>query len=282
MVHNKRCNSLERLFSEAFLFCVKHHGRKLVVVEDEIIRQEFCKYIELRNAKVFETNGSEKAGFYILPELLDLEKLGKFACICAISINESVLELESMVNMPLLHAVLDLSTDDGCDYWKTDRVVDDLSWPSVNCFLMNEQLRPLFLNTFSIAEHEIDLICPWINRAVVNEEFILLLHHAVSRGVKVKITYGIGTDDDNERQRTSEATVQMLKQRFNWTDLLLFHRGNTHIKYLICDEKYMMCGSYNFLSFAADYEGDDQRDEGMEYIIDRNQIIQRRRQLFSW
>jgi hypothetical protein len=47
-------------------------------------------------------------------------------------------------------------------------------------------------------------------------------------------------------------------------------------------EKYMMCGSYNLLSFTADYEGNDTRDEGMEYIIDPNQIIQRRRQLFSW
>lgn len=271
------------LFSSVFLFSVQHHGKKLIAVEDEIIRYEFIEYVFLRKGQIRGNIEDDAFGYYVVETIPDKGILDTFSCVSVISINHELLDELGDLDCPCFNAVLDANYIPGDDYWTERKAPDEnLHYPNVECFLMNEQLKPMFTNTFAIAEDEIDLICPWLSRAVINEEFISLVHKAIARGVTVKIIYGIGTDDSNERQRQSEQVAAMLKTRFSWTDRLHLRKDNTHIKYLICDEKYMMCGSYNLLSFTADYEGNDIRDEGMEYIIDRNQIIQRRRQLFSW
>ncbi len=269
----------EDLFAAVFRFGLRNKGRKLIVAEDPLLRAGFVNYLRARNAIISENKDVD--GFCV-HQNTPSNNSSKYACTAVINLagNETMLETRAGV---VLFAVFDYNSESAEDYWhrKTEEP-RQIDYPHTQCFLMNSELKPIFLNTFAIADEEIDLICPWINTHVVNEKLISLLQQALSRGVKIKITYGIGVDSEDDRQKTSEKTVEMLKTRFSGTELLKFKKGNTHIKYLICDDKYMMCGSYNFLSFAADYVDEDERDEGMEFIVDRNQIVARRRQLFSW
>ena len=266
----------ENMFAYVFRFGLRHTGRKLVVAEDDIIRKELVGYLAKRRATVAENKNVN--GFCIYKSIPD--DTTAYSCLSEICLHEYCASFRT-TEIPSVIVALDPAADEPDNFWKSAGASKRYDYPRVQCFLMNSELKPVFLNTFAIAEKEIDLICPWINRHVVNEKFISLLHEAISRGVKIKIKYGIGTDSSDVRQKTSEDTVEMLKSRFSGTNLLEFKKGNTHIKYLICDDKYMMCGSYNFLSFTADYEDTDERDEGMEYIVDKSQIAVRRRQLFS-
>lgn len=266
----------ENMFAYVFRFGLRHSGRKLVVAEDDIVRKELIGYLTERRAIVAENKNVN--GFCIFKSMP--ADMTVYSCISEICLHEKKALLET-TEIPYVTVVLDPDAAEPDNYWKSAGISRHFDYPRTQCFLMNNELKPVFLNTFAIAEKEIDLICPWINRHVVNEKFVSLLHEAISRGVRIKIIYGIGTDSSDGRQRTSEDTVEMLKSRFSGTNLLEFKKGNTHIKYLICDDKYMMCGSYNFLSFTADYEDETERDEGMEYIVDKSQIAVRRRQLFS-
>ena len=279
-IQKHRFYNEEDLFGVVFRFCLRNNGRKLVVAEDNSIRGNFLNYLHARNAIVAE-NGDVN-GFCVYSKVPVLIDTTKYGCIAVIDLGEHKTQLDISIDV-VLYAVLDFVTERSDDYWNEKNEVQPLvDYPRTQCFLMNKDLKPIFLNTFAIADTEIDLICPWINTHVVNEKLISLFQQALSRGVKIKITYGIGADSVDDRQKTSEKTVEMLKQRFSENELLKFRKDNTHIKYLICDNKYMMCGSYNFLSFAADYLDENERDEGMEFIVDKNQIAARRRLLFSW
>lgn len=148
--------------------------------------------------------------------------------------------------------------------------------------LVNNQIRNKFIETFFIAEKEIDIISPWISECVVDEQFIELMESALRRNVKIKILYGIGGNLD-ERNKKSETIASVLINKFQkYGDLFKIKKGNIHYKLLLCDEKFLISGSYNFLSFKGDYEGNDNRIEGAEYIKNEEDIKLKRDRYFSY
>lgn len=146
--------------------------------------------------------------------------------------------------------------------------------------LVNEQIRNKFLETFFIAEDEIDIISPWISNNVVDKKLIELMESALKRGVKIKILYGIGNDD---RSKKTDIMAEQLIQCFSKYDkLFTMKKTNTHYKLLICDDKFAISGSYNLLSFRGDYDYNDNRSEGAEYINNKETIIKRREYYFNF
>ena len=57
---------------------------------------------------------------------------------------------------------------------------------------------------------------------------------------------------------------------------------NTHEKILLCDDKYVLIGSYNLLSFNGDYKGDDLRSECMQYQENKKHIEELRKEYFDF
>ena len=146
--------------------------------------------------------------------------------------------------------------------------------------LVNEQIRSKFLETFFIAKSEIDIISPWISANVVDKELLSLMEYALKNNVKIKILYGIGND---ERSKQTDAMASQLLQHFcKYKELFTMKKTNIHYKLLICDDKYAISGSYNFLSFRGDYDGTDNRLEGAEYIDNKEIIINRRKYYFNF
>ena len=282
MIVREKYSKLDILYSSVFHMGIKNGGITLVVTSDSAIKDEITLFLDERKAPMINDFNTDNYGFLVKDCFLDELSMMYVTSVVEIrTFEDEPAHEEISAEKPYL--IAELEADPQLDYWDEDDSNKEVpTYPNVECYLMNDQLKPMFLNTFQIAEKEIDLICPWMNRRVINEEMILRFRRAISRGVKIKICYGIGTEVSDTRQTETEKTVDMLKSRFADSDLISFNKGNTHIKYLICDDKYMMVGSYNLLSFAADYEDDDVREEGMEFIVDKGQIRQRREQLFSW
>ena len=161
----------------------------------------------------------------------------------------------------------------------------DFDLDSVPDHLKNEQIRDMFLRTFSLAQKEIDIISPWMNTRVVNPAFIGLMEEALQRGVKIRIQYGLnpGTDAYSwNRSHNSDLIADDLKEQFApYGDAFRIERKNLHYKLVLCDNLYKLEGSYNYLSFDGDYSNPDQRGEGSPFGRDVAEIERLRKEYFG-
>lgn len=148
--------------------------------------------------------------------------------------------------------------------------------------LINEQIRNKFIETFFIAEKEINIISPWISEVVVDDEFIELLENTLKRNVTIKILYGIGENDDYRNKKSENIASSLISRFKKYGNLFKIKKDNIHYKLLLCDDKYLISGSFNFLSFKGDYEGYDNRAEGAEYIENKEDINLKRKIYFNY
>ena len=165
----------------------------------------------------------------------------------------------------------------------TDPETFDLS--SVPLHLQNEEIRKMFLKAFILADNEIDIISPWMNFNVVNDALMGLMKQALQRGVLIRIIYGLlpGTDEYNQvRSTRSDLVAMRLRESFkDFGDAFRVSRDNIHYKLVLCDEKFKLEGSFNYLSFTGDYSNQDMRREGSPFGRDVNEIRYLRKEYFS-
>ena len=147
--------------------------------------------------------------------------------------------------------------------------------------LRNEELRDVFIKMFDWAKKEICILSPWINEAVVDPIFVDKMERALARGVSIRIVYGIGDFNSNQKKKKNddarnirtEKVATELKNRFShYGKKFAMHRSNTHGKLLICDDLFYVMTSFNFLSFTGDYKGQDVREEIGDYSEDKGMI----------
>lgn len=148
--------------------------------------------------------------------------------------------------------------------------------------LVNKDIRNKFLNSFLIAEKEIDIISPWMNSYVVDENLIDLMESLLMKNIKLRIIYGIGDDTDKRNQKSNEVAYKLQSRFRKYGDLFKIKKSNIHYKLLLCDEKFAILGSFNFLSFKGEYNGDDDRGEGAELITDKENIRNKREFYFNF
>ena len=114
-----------------------------------------------------------------------------------------------------------------------------------------------------------------------------LICSVLKRNVEVKIVYGIGNISSNYvkedyRNRRTEEIAQNLKLKFSKNNYLFkIKRKNTHSKILICDNKFAIIGSFNFLSFDGKYKNDI-RDEVSAIVTDYKIIEELRSMEFDF
>jgi hypothetical protein len=121
--------------------------------------------------------------------------------------------------------------------------------------------RRYLQQTLREATRRILIVSPWIKRAVVDERFLADVEGAMKRGADVYIGYGLGDDKDNDAW--SVRRLEGLDRE--WGRFHLLKLGNTHAKVLVCDSKYAIVGSFNWLSFSGDPERTF-RDERSTYV----------------
>ena len=153
-----------------------------------------------------------------------------------------------------------------------------------NKMLRNEEIRNRLIETINNARYEIDIMSPWMNRYVVDDDFISKLQRAIKRGVTVKIRYGIGgkyfNEKDRARNERTESVASILRSRLR-SDKLKLIQGNEHSKLFICDDDYYVLTSFNPLSFGGDYSKADQRGEIGELSHDKSNLNTYRKLFFD-
>lgn len=122
--------------------------------------------------------------------------------------------------------------------------------------------REVFIDALKQAEKSLFLICPWITKYAIDSEVEQLIESALQRGVCINVGWGHLKDVENRRSQLSKEkllrssnskwmynAVHMLYDLKNkYPDLLNIKVLGTHEKFLVCDQKFAMLGSHNFMT----------------------------------
>jgi DNA-binding MarR family transcriptional regulator len=119
---------------------------------------------------------------------------------------------------------------------------------------------PLLNDALSNAKERILIVSPWVRSGVVNESFVRKLEKALRRSVFVYVGYGIGRDDESGQDNAAVDALKRLEDRYD--NLFLRNLGNTHAKILVCDSRYVVITSFNWLSFRSDQRREFRDERG--------------------
>ena len=116
-----------------------------------------------------------------------------------------------------------------------------------------DEHKKYFIYVFENAKNSIYIQSPWINWRTL-QIYKDHIQNAVKRGVKVTIKYGMKPRNRFDKAGIDEAS----KKFFSSLDKQLFRaiETNDHSKVVICDEDFMIMGSFNWLSFGGGNEKD--------------------------
>ena len=105
-------------------------------------------------------------------------------------------------------------------------------------------------DAFRSAKREVIIVSPWVTREVT-DDLEEDMKQFLDRGGTIRIGYGYPRDQDHKRLQT-ERTVDRLKRTLQSDRFHAIRLGDTHEKILLCDERFVVVGSYNWLSFRGD------------------------------
>lgn len=111
------------------------------------------------------------------------------------------------------------------------------------------EIREYLFKALQEAKKRVMIVSPWIKSNVVNQEFISALEDTLKRKVQVYIIYGMkGSSLQNDK-----SSILALERLSNNYQYLIFQKTqNSHRKQIVCDDKFAIVTSFNFLSFRAD------------------------------
>ena len=127
--------------------------------------------------------------------------------------------------------------------------------------IKTEEHRPLLLNAIDQSQSELTLVSAWITPEAFDGELCGKLRQAMERGVKVRIAWGLGTRPawrgrpEADRNRTrGETALKGLTRNLpsNLREQLNVKRTETHEKFIICDDRFCVSGSFNWLSYRGE------------------------------
>jgi len=108
-------------------------------------------------------------------------------------------------------------------------------------------------SALSSCKSRLMIISPWIRAQVVTQDFLKKIKEALERGVTVYIGYGITNEEQGEPRKADKDAEEKLGKLAKRFKHFCFRRfGDTHAKVLICDTKFSITGSFNWLSFKGD------------------------------
>lgn len=122
--------------------------------------------------------------------------------------------------------------------------------------LRDGQISQAFSEILNLAKSQLLIYSPWVNQAVVNENFIILLQKLANRGVWILIGHGISRRKEDEEKPIPpevEKKLRAIKTPDGLSSVQIFWLGESHVKEVIVDKEIHLCGSHNWLSYRGDY-----------------------------
>ncbi len=155
----------------------------------------------------------------------------------------------------------------------------------------------LLLSLFENADSSVSVVCPWVTKSVIKDEFIENLKNFKAAKKDYNIIFGyknskdtLNTDEEirsiikRDNQFAYDKNLELeMKQLLNLKEVMgekLMYRPPLHSKVLIVDNEYLLIGSHNWLSKQGQKKGDREemtviiQDEGMiEYILKKYGLV---------
>lgn len=130
--------------------------------------------------------------------------------------------------------------------------------------------RRYFDRALREARKRVLIVSPWIRFEVVDDKFVRRFRDLLERGVELWIGHGITKEGGyrakakGEKDRDAERKLERLRD--DYPELFRMTRfGDTHAKILVCDSRFSIITSFNWLSFRGDGQLDF-RDERGYYV----------------
>lgn len=124
--------------------------------------------------------------------------------------------------------------------------------------------RKIFLDALARSQERLILVCPWLTKHAIDTETKDLMIAALSRGVHINIGWGHLSDIGNSKLPLSKETLlnsprarrwggysavnEVYNLQTDYPNLLTLKVLGTHEKFLVCDRKFAMLGSHNYLT----------------------------------
>ena len=156
-----------------------------------------------------------------------------------------------------------------------ERELEDLSHGEAR-LVKTEEHRPLLLEAARTATSNLTIVSAWINSKALDAELCEALAMAVRKGVTVRIAWGMGTRGrETQRNRLKgETALGELKRRIPGQDgkRLIIKRTETHEKFIICDDRFCVSGSFNWLSYRGERDSEYRRETSL--YSERREVIE--------
>ena len=131
--------------------------------------------------------------------------------------------------------------------------------------IKTEEHRPLLLEAIDKAQSQLTLVSAWIGPDAFDAGLRRKLIWAMERGVQVRIAWGLGTAHGPGAGRNitrGNNALDELRRRIpnSMRDRLTVKRTETHEKFIICDDRFCVWGSFNWLSYRGELDGGYRRE----------------------
>lgn len=128
---------------------------------------------------------------------------------------------------------------------------------SEGAIIETTQHKEYLLYALKKAKQAVYIHSPWVRHNVV-KEYEKHIESALKKGIKVSIKYGLKPRNKTDKPPIDTESKMLFDK---WDKSYPNFKANTddnHSKILICDDEFMIIGSFNWLSFGglADKDGD--------------------------
>lgn len=134
------------------------------------------------------------------------------------------------------------------------------------------QHKEYLLYTLKNAKKAVYIHSPWVRHNVV-KEYEKHIESALQKGIKVSIKYGLKPRNRFEKDPIDTKSKMLFDKWDKSYPNFKATTDNNHSKILICDDEFMIVGSFNWLSFGgfADKDGDT-RSETSSMVKNKDSI----------
>lgn len=113
-----------------------------------------------------------------------------------------------------------------------------------------------FIYVLKNAKKHIYIQSPWVRHDTL-EIYKEYIQSALEKGVKITIKYGMQKRSQKDKKEIDEEVLAYLNElKAKYPNFSLKHDYD-HSKILICDDEFMIVGSFNWLSFGGESKGDE-------------------------
>lgn len=128
--------------------------------------------------------------------------------------------------------------------------------------IINECSHGKYLKyTLANAKKDVYIQSPWV-RAVVLNEYLDDFKNALLKGVNIHIKYGIKKRNRLDKEPIDDEGLKILDNLSSKYKNFKIYQDNSHEKILICDNDYIINGSFNWLSYKHNY-GNERKESSM-------------------